>query len=132
MRRRDADALAACEQIERKLRKINPVLPAMRWRVHVRSRVCDHLDLSDLERGPARVERAGGFTTEVVCDDRAGQALVRDHPGADRVAEVDEPDHPAIVSPDETAAGGTLPASPQTPLLRRARTAKLGPAAAAS
>src|SRR5664279_4092307 len=106
MRRGNADPRSPSQNIEREPREIRTVFPAVRWRVHVRARVRHHLDPSDLERGPGRVERPGSFTTEVVSNDRAGQALVRDHPCDHRVAEVEKARHAAILPFPEAPAAG--------------------------
>src|SRR5947207_1498988 len=72
----------------------------MKRRIEIRSRVCDHFDFADLEFSPRRVAGAGSLATEVIANDRRGQAFISYHPVFDDVAQVDEVSlrHPAKVA----------------------------------
>jgi hypothetical protein len=88
--RADDHAVEIRQRFQFQLREIVAMSITMERTVDIRARVRDHLDLADLEFGSGCVLGARSFATQVIANDRHGQAFVSYHPVLDGVTEVDQ------------------------------------------
>ncbi len=78
------------ELLQFQLRQVLAIRIAVKRRIQIGPGIRHHLDLADLKLGSRRVVFPGGFTAQVVADDRGGKAFVGDEAVLDGVTEVDQ------------------------------------------
>lgn len=103
--------------LEFELGEVVTVGETMEGDIEVGAGVGAHRDEPDLERDAGAVDLLGGFTSQVVGDDRLGQPWVGGHAVGDHVTEVDELRHVSTLGTGKThsTAVSDMSASPSLP-----------------
>src|SRR5579862_6012359 len=78
----------------------------MKRTVDVRAGVGHHIDATDLKLGAWGISASRGFARQIVTDEGCREPLVGEHPGFNRVADVDQLHKPSVNFRHENAPSG--------------------------